>query len=128
LNEFELPTGYVLNIFDCSESAAYLEWALENAGFDADIVTGKTPWNDDGYHAWVIVHNTDMTAAVEATVLTGGYPRKLSGNDGIVRAGDPGADNYYRRYDNSFKNIYLAVKGYGSINEWNWWEGYWGFT
>lgn len=128
LNEFELPKGYVLNIFDCSESSAYLEWALDNAGFDADIVTGKTPWGGDGYHAWVIAHNTDMTAAVEATALTGGYLRKLSGRDGIVRGGDLGANNYYNGYDNSFKNIYLAVKGYGTTEQWNWWEGYWGFA
>jgi len=125
-DEFELPKGYDLNIFDCSESSAYLEYALDNAGFDANIVTGRTPWGGDGYHAWVIVYNTDMTVAVEATSLTGGII-KIIGRDGIVRGGDIGANNYYNGYDSSFKNIYLAIKGYGGIGEWNWWEGYWGF-
>ncbi len=128
VNEFELPRGYVSNIFDCSESSAYLEWALDNAGFDADIVTGKTPWGGDGYHAWVIVHTTDTIAAVEATALTGGFFRKLLGEDAIIRSGDLGANNYYNTYDDDFKNIYLAIRGCSGIEEWNWWEGYWGFS
>lgn len=41
--EFTLPTGYTKGVFDCSESAAYLEWALERAGFDAEIVVPSNP-------------------------------------------------------------------------------------
>lgn len=35
--EFELPHEYVKGVFDCSEIAAYTEWVLEDAGFDAYI-------------------------------------------------------------------------------------------
>ena len=42
-SEFKLPRDYELHVFDCSESSAYLEWALENAGFTAEIVVGPSP-------------------------------------------------------------------------------------
>lgn len=109
--EFVLPTGYKTNIFDCSESAAYLEWALENAGFDADIAVGPTPW-DSGRHAWVIAHPKGYRVAIEATALTGEYkflslftlrvPGVVYSNDFLV----PGWENYYEGYDHLFGNIY----------------------
>jgi len=72
--EFVLPKNYQLNVFDCSESAAYLEWALENAGFQAEIATGRTPWNPtSGYHAWVIAYTQEYKVAIEATALTGEF-------------------------------------------------------
>ena len=132
--EFILPTAYKVNVFDCSESAAYLEWALENAGFDAEIVTGPTPWDtSSGYHAWVIVHTTNYQVAIEATVLTGEYYwRYLFANrtPGVVYGDDsriPGWNNYYYGYDDSFQNIYYAIRHWTDAKQWNWWEGFWGF-
>ncbi len=133
--EFVLPTGYKLNVFDCSESAAYLEWALENAGFDAYITTGRTPWEpSSGYHAWVIAYTAEYKVAIEATALTGEYylsyllagrtPGIVYGDDSLI----PGWENYYDGYDTSLKNIYQAIRSCGTTEEWNWWEGYWGFT
>jgi len=132
--EFELPTGYKVGIFDCSESAAYLEWALENAGFNADIAVGPTPWNPaSGRHAWVIAHPEGYRVAIEATALTGEYnllyffagriPGIIYGDDLLI----PGWENYYEGYDNLFKNIYQAIRYHEITEEWNWWEGYWGF-
>ena len=37
-------------VFDCSEMAAYMEWYLENHGFDTIIATNYTE-----HHAWVVV-------------------------------------------------------------------------
>lgn len=132
--EFVLPRGYKLNVFDCSESAAYLEWALEVAGFDAHIATGHTPWDpSSGYHAWVIARPEGYRVAIEATVLTGEYkllylfagriPGIVYSNDSLI----PGCENYYEGYDNLFQNIYQATRNFGTVEEWNWWEGYWGF-
>lgn len=132
-SEFVLPRNYKVGIFDCSESAAYLEWALEIAGFNANIAVGPTPWKPSGYHAWVIVHTEEHRVAIEATALTGEYKFLnlfLLRTPGIVYSHDsliPGWENYYSGYDHTFKNIYWAVRHYRSVSEWNWWEGYWGF-
>lgn len=132
--EFVLPRGYRANVFDCSESAAYLEWALENAGFNAYIATGSAPWEpSSGYHAWVIAYTAEYKAAIEATALTGEYyllylfagriPGIVYGDDSLI----PGWNNYYNGYDTRLKNIYEAIRNSGTTEEWNWWEGYWGF-
>jgi len=128
-SEFKLPTNYKLEIFDCSESASYVEWALENSGFDADIATGPIPWNpDSGYHAWVLVRfSNDTMIAIEPTELTGGM---FSIYLGIVGWEDPYNSswrNYYENYDSLYDNIYVAIRDWGTIEQWNWWEGYWGF-
>ncbi len=132
--EFVSPRGYKLNVFDCSESAAYLEWALEIAGFDAKIALGPTPSNPgSGYHAWVIAYPEGYRVAIEATALTGEYyllylfagriPGIVYSDDSLI----PGWNNYYNGYDTLLKNIYEAIRNRGTTEEWNWWEGYWGF-
>jgi cell division protein FtsB len=131
---FRLPRNYKEGVFDCSESAAYLEWALENAGFDAYIVTGPAPWDPNaGYHAWVIVYTKEYTVAIEPTVLTGGLVSKLkyllTGKaPGVIYRGDKYENGYYYGYTRIYKNIYEAIENYRSVGEWNWWEGYWGFV
>lgn len=132
--DFSLPKEYEINVFDCSESSAYLEWALEIAGFDAEIAVGPTPWDPEGgYHAWVIVHTEEYKVAIEATALTGGYKFSqlfLLRIPSVVYWDDPqipGWENYYEGYDYLYKNIYEAIRIY-HVREWNWWEGYWGFT
>ncbi len=133
-SEFKLPSSYDLEIFDCSESAAYLEWALENAGFDAEIVTGLFPQDPaSGFHAWVIVETTDYQVAVEATNFNrdrnafrswGRTPGVVYSDDNLIE----GADDYYNGYDDRFRNIYEAIREYrASAQQWNWWVGAFGF-
>lgn len=129
--QFSLPTGYQPGVFDCSELSAYLEWALENNGFDAYIAVGPCPWNpSEGYHAWVLVYVSDYTVAIEPTSLVSSriyqdtYPARTPG---VVYQGDSWWYNYYHGYDKLYKNIYQAIDDYG-VDEWNWWEGYWGFA
>jgi len=106
----ELPRSYQEGVFDCSEISAYLEWALENVGFDAYVVAGPTPWEDSGYHAWIIVYTVEYTVAIEATSLE------------IVYSNDPFCDNYYDGYDDIYRNIYEIAKQYrGNMQEWDWW-------
>jgi len=130
--EFRLPTRYKVDVFDCSESSAYLEWALETAGFDADIVSGPLPSDPtSGYHAWVIVQTKEYKVAVEATALTGkhylGYlilgriPGVVYGNDSLIDYWQ----NYYDGYDETYKNIYNAIRIDRATWEWDWWEEYW---
>jgi len=133
-SEVVLPRDYKAGVFDCSESSAYLEWALENAGFDAVIVDGLNPITpEDGrHHAWVIAYTEDpYRVAIEATALTGGtsyYNQFSSRTPGIVYLSDPGGENYYNGYECLYENIYQCVSSHMCVQEWNWWEGYWGFN
>jgi hypothetical protein len=126
--EFVLPKYYKINVFDCSESAAYLEWALENAGFDAEILTGPTPWDtSSGYHAWVMAYTTDYRVAIEATWLTNEVDFTLFDRiPGVVYEGDgiiSEWSNYYHGYNHAYRNIYHATRDSGNPKEWNWWDG-----
>lgn len=128
-SEFVSPRKYEVDVFDCSESSAYLEWALENAGFDAWIASGPTPWDpSSGYHAWVIVYTKEYRVAIEATALTGWdkfFSIFLFRTPGIVYSEDPlvsGSQNYYDGYDRLYKNVYEAIRHDRSIGQWNWWE------
>ena len=134
--EFVLPNDYeaafFANIVDCSESAAYLEWALENAGFDAYIAVGPHPHPSTvGYHAWVIVHTEDpYKVAIEATKLIGRtpyYDQSSSRMLSIIHSNDPGFENYYNGYEYSYENIYECIRSSKSVEAWNWWEEYWDF-
>ena len=134
LYEFRLPRGYEEHVFDCSESSAYLEWALETAGFDAEIVSGPTPWEPtSGYHAWVMVYCEGNRAAIEATWLTGKHYLGFLYWDrvpGVVYGEDRFIDewqNYYDGYDETYKNIYFTIRDYRTTDEWNWWVGFWEF-
>lgn len=128
-HEFGPITSYDLDTFDCSESSAYLEWALENAGFDAQIAVGPAPWGQqNAYHAWVIVNTNEEQVAIEATAPTG-WDKFISmflfRTPGIVYIDDwlvPGSQNYYHGYDYLYDNIYQAVRHHISILEWDWWE------
>ena len=127
-----LARDYKEDVFDCSESAAFIEWVMEDAGYDARIAVGPAPWDPEGgYHAWVIVYTRDgYVAAIEPTITT----RSLSIIElellsyGIIYGNDEHAEGYYEGYDHLFKNIYYAIRHDRSVEEWNWWEGYWGFT
>ncbi len=132
--EFRLPRKYEQGVFDCSESSAYLEWALETAGFDAEIASGPTPWDTtSGYHAWVIAYYEGRRAAIEATALTGKhYLGYLYWNriPGVVYKGDEifsGWENYYEGYDETYKNIYYAIRDDYTTEEWDWWVEFWEF-
>lgn len=138
---FSLPVSYNLHVFDCSESAAYLEWSLEKYGFDAYICAGQAPWVDSSVssgHAWIIVKTNDgYRTVIEATALTNGLDHFIEsfGNfftgetRGIVYydENDTTSINYYNNYDYIFNDIYDATSQI-SLHEWDWWFGVWGFN
>jgi hypothetical protein len=81
LRLFPLDDYYEVDISDCSEMSAYMEWWLENHGVHSYLVTGeKLPhpeikagkWvysedKDGGPHAWVISFIDDRTVLIECT-------------------------------------------------------------
>ena len=93
------PHEYVVNVFDCSEGAAYMEWYLENKGFGTVIAT-------KGDHAYVIVRLKRESYAI---------------NTAPIHFYHPAYYNYtYLEPDEVFEDIYEACE-YGWYGEWNWW-------
>lgn len=112
IDEFEYPRklnwNNPLDTFDCSESSAYLEYKLEESGFDAAIAI-------DNRHAWVVVRNITKNNetkdyTIEATTLSINHHKAR-----------------YRSHNEVFENIYEAIDGYFYFKhryyEFNWWDG-----
>ena len=99
--------AYVADEFDCSEMSAYLEWKLENEGYNTVIVTGDSPFGV-GKHAWLLVQtSTEGYMPVESTTYS------------IVYWSDIYFDDYFV-YDHEFENIQEALDY--SPNEFDWWS------
>jgi len=98
---------YQEDVFDCSEMSAYIEWHLENEGWNAVLVIGDTPF-DSGYHAWLLVETSEgQYMPVESTTIE------------IVWWDNPYFDNYFT-YDYEFETIQEAIDYYES--EFDWWK------
>ena len=108
LNRWQWTEGvYVADEFDCSEMSAYLEWKLENEGYNTVIVTGDSPFGV-GKHAWLLVQtSTEGYMPVESTTYS------------IVYWSDIYFDDYFV-YDYEFENIQEALDY--SPNEFDWWS------
>lgn len=112
IDNFEYPTKLTWSLtpisikaFDCSESSAYLEWALENKGFHAFIATSRGQ-----HHAWVVVkdikvsENETKEFAIESTTLK------------ITQC-----KARYRSYDSLYDTIYEVLEHH-PYSECNWWN------
>lgn len=98
---------YEVDVFDCSEMSAYMEWELENLGWHTIIVAGDSPFGS-GRHAWLLVETSEgKYMPVEATTLE------------VVWWDDPYFDNYWE-YDYEFETI-LDALAY-SETEFDWWK------
>jgi len=108
LNRWEwTEEAYVADEFDCSEMSAYLEWKLENEGYNTVIVTGDSPFGV-GKHAWLLVQtSTEGYMPIEPTTYS------------IVYWSDTYFDDYFV-YDYEFENIQEALDY--SPNEFDWWS------
>jgi|GEM_PF-7082022 len=99
--------SYQEGVFDCSEMSAYLEWYLENEGWNVDIVIGVSPFGS-GRHAWLLVETSEgKYMPVEATSIS------------VVLWDDPNFDNYWE-YDQLFEDIHDAI-AYNE-SEFDWWQ------
>jgi len=112
IDNFEYPTKLVWSTapmstksFDCSEASAYLEWALENAGFHAFIAVSRGQ-----HHAWVVVkgikvsENETKDFAIESTTLD-------------IKE----CKARYKSYDMLHDTIYEALECH-PYSEYNWWD------
>ena len=112
IDGFEYPTKLVwsstplsIKTFDCSEASAYLEWALEKAGFHAFIATSRGQ-----HHAWVVVKDIKVSEngtrefAIESTTLEITHCKAR-----------------YRSYDKLHDTIYEALEHH-PYSEYNWWD------
>jgi len=101
---------YSEGYFDCSETAAYMEWSLENAGFHTVVMCGDSP-SGGGKHAWLLVETDENRyMPVEATVPC------------IVWWEDKHFDDYFHG-DYQFQDITEAIAaGYSEFDWWMNWE------
>jgi len=108
LNRWQWTEGaYIADEFDCSEMSAYLEWKLENEGYNTVIVTGDSPFSV-GKHAWLLVQTSNE-----------GYMPVESTTYSIVYWSDIYFDDYFV-YDYEFENIKEALDY--SPHEFDWWS------
>lgn len=112
--EFELPHEYVKGVFDCSEIAAYTEWVLEDAGFDAYIAEGYYTGKGGAAvgHAWVIVKIGSQQFYIDPTVM-----RKDDDRTILIPP-----DGYKVKPSAVYGNIFEAIEHDLSIDEWDWWN------
>jgi len=98
---------YEMGVFDCGEMSAYMEWELENLGWNTLIVVGDAPFGD-GYHAWILVEvEQEGYIPVETTSME------------IIWWENLYFDNYFV-YDYAFEDIRDAL-AYNE-SEFDWWE------
>ena len=109
-SEVDFEDVYKINIFDCSEMSAYVEYYFENVGYDADILRGEA--GTFGLrHAWVTVNRDGGITMIEPTSLT-----VITGTD---------AGQYYA--NDTFEDIYaLEADNPQGLNEWDWWNSKYG--
>ncbi len=107
LKHLTIPHRYKKNVFDCSEISAFIEWALENAGFHAEIAVGSRYGVG---HAWVIVKLPNGSECYVDFRCCNNSCRPVI----VSKKG-------YRVYM-VFETIYDAVRAYGGVGEWDWWN------
>lgn len=109
LNRWQWSEGaYVRGKFDCGEMSAYIEWRLENEGYNTIIVVGQAPPKPEVRHAWLLVETSSgKFMPVEATQYE------------LVKWDNPYFDEYFS-YDHSFETIFEALDY--DYDSYNWWE------
>jgi len=98
LERTEMPHKYEPYVFDCSEMSAYVEWYLENDGFEAVLIGGDR-------HARVLVRNVSGKSYVVGCTL---IPPRVMGYKSDFS------------YENEWEDIYSAC-AYNRY-EWDWWK------
>ena len=113
LDEWHKRTDYILNVYDCSEQSAHLEWYLETNGIKAEIVVGYPSWTDK-LHAWVWAYVDGGKYAIESTT------KRLKYYEGGILAD---VDKTY--YDKEFiRTVYPSINSIpqNEIHEYDWWS------
>lgn len=108
LNRWQWARGtYKADEFDCSEMGAYLEWKLENEGYNTIIIGGNHPLGL-GEHIWLLVE------------LEGGHYIPVEPTTHrIIYCDDPYFNDYFI-YDYEFETIHDALRV--DPTEFDWWK------
>lgn len=116
LSDIKYPHEYEAGIFDCSESAAFLECHLENLGYDAVIMVGanKSSEGQKYVHAWVEVRNLTVNQSGNLVAMP------LDRHEDLTYFSLMGF--YYREDRTQYEDIYEACEAYGGCNQWDWWN------
>lgn len=147
MKEYRGLRKYKKHIYDCSEMSALLERDLEDAGFDAYIAVGPSPWSNSKVtnHAWVFVKTKKTISESYGIVQTKQYTRtewvpiELTAGDvynleekptieerlghwwfpGII----PPVDSKYRKYFN-YTKLYSSIYDIptSDLDEYDWWK------
>lgn len=75
--------NYELGGWDCSQMSAYMEFMLENCGYNTIIVEAETDYSESG-HAWILVEFQQGRLAYECTGRYWVYP-----NEAVARSYEP---------------------------------------
>ena len=115
LSNIKYPCAFEPDIFDCSETAAFLECYLENLGYDTVIMTGaRFSEGEKAYHAWVEVRNLTLNQS--------GNPVAMHINRHEDTTYFALMSFHYQEDQTSYENIYEACESRWGFNEWDWWN------
>lgn len=115
LSNIKYPLAFEPGIFDCSESAAFLERYLENLGYDAVIMTGARFFEGKKrYHAWVEVRNITLDQS--------GNPVAMHINRHEDTTYFALMSFHYQEDQAYYEDIYEACESRWGFNEWDWWN------
>lgn len=112
---------YVPNEWDCSAQSAFVEWALESCGTEADILVGKS-------HAWVMVKMDGEWRQYEPTFgafLSEGMESLI---DAYWRFDDlPRLRRFFKNRWERYPNRWVSTHPDETFDEWfasewHWWE------
>ncbi len=118
---------YEMGGWDCSQMAAYMEFMLENCGYNVVIRVADVEGEDYG-HAWILVEFKEGMLAYECTSRHWVYP-----SESVARSYEPHSYVYWcpSMYDagvryESIYDIWNDYKQYsngekGFLNEFGWW-------
>ena len=121
LMDVKLP-AYTEDSFMCGHASAYLEWYLEGAGFDTEIVDGKIH-PSDVLHAWIIVKLPEYLRYLKE-YSTGEYILPKNFDDFMKNYIDGATYSNEDYYDsaniyNEYEDIYDATENLLGLD---WWE------
>jgi len=109
-------TPYQADTFDCSEMAAFVEWKLENRGFDAKMCISNDFAGEGVGHAWVAVDLPVRRYYIEPTSHNYGTGYTFM----VVQ---PFQDRYsdYDDYERVYDDVYELAK-HEPLDEYDWWQ------
>jgi len=117
LTEYEWVDPYQENIWDCSQMSAYIEWLVENCGYEANIVIASQI-----DHVWVEIKIGGKWRPYEATwgsfYLAPKVLREISAGNTVTLEDIYEVYDFSTRRKASWGDVWIRM----AMREWTWWE------